>query len=415
MQAGFKELGYLTQEIPGIGGRIKSTAQDFQVKEIPLYPASGTGEHLFLHIEKCNISTMDLVYQLSRQLQISPNEIAYAGRKDSCSLSWQYLSVPFSCESMISKISIPGVTVLDCQRHSNKLRIGHLAGNHFSILIRDVAENAQENARHILEILQKRGVPNYFGDQRFGVQSNTHYVGKAMLMGNPEKVCDAIFQSNVSLESSRLEEAIALYQQGKYQEAMAAIPSSFSTEKHILKMLAFGNSKKKAIDRIPWKIQKFYICAYQSSLFNHTLNSRLGFIDRIEAGDLAVKHPGSAVFLVQDTAVEQKRCDNGEISPSGPIFGHKMIEPQGTQGEREKRVLEEEGITLDMFQPFHLKGERRSYRILLKEVKLEKTQEGLWLSFSLPKGCYATVVLREIMKTASFPIAEEDSMDEEKN
>ena len=415
MQAGFQELGYLTQEIPGIGGKIKAKAQDFQVKEIPLYPASGIGEHLYLYIEKCNISTMDLVYQLSRQLHISPNDVGYAGRKDSCAVSCQYLSVPYTCEPLLNKLEIPGVSILNQQKHSNKLRIGHLSGNHFSILVRDIKEDAEKNLKDILAILQKRGVPNYFGDQRFGLQNNTHQIGKAMLLGNPEEICDALFQSNAPLESVALQEAIALYKQGKYQEAMMIIPSSFSTEKYVLKMLAFGHNKKKATERIPWKIQKFYVCAYQSSLFNRTLNSRLEFLDRIENGDLAVKHPGNSVFLVEDAAIEQKRCDAWEISPSGPIFGHKMIEPQENQGEREKLILQEEGIQLDCFHPFHLKGERRTYRFSLKDVQYERVQEGIWISFILPKGCYATVVLREIMKMPSHNMPEEESMEEEKN
>ncbi|NUM36032.1 MAG: tRNA pseudouridine(13) synthase TruD [Candidatus Brocadiae bacterium] len=411
MQAGFQELGYLTQEIPGIGGVIKSKPDDFQVKEIPLYPASGTGEHLYLYIQKQNITTMDLVYQIARQLRISPNDVGYAGRKDSFAVSWQYLSVPATCESSLSEVKIPGVSILSHQKHTNKLRIGHLAGNHFAILIRNIQENAEKNVKDVLDILQRRGVPNYFGEQRFGLQNNTHEIGKAMLLGNHEKTCDTFFQSNCNLESSAIEQAISFYKQKKYQEAMMVLPASFSTEKHLLKMLASGSGCKKAVERIPWKIQKFYVCAYQSFLYNSTLNSRLACLDKIELGDLAVKHPGSAVFLVEDPSLEQKRCDAFEISPSGPIFGHKMIEPKGRQGEMEKQILQEEGITLDSFESFHLKGERRSYRVSLKDVQYEKTQDGLWISFVLPKGCYATVALREIMKAPAFSIPEDEDLE----
>lgn len=404
---------YLTKDMSGIGGKIKVQPQDFQVWEIPLYPCSGEGEHLFLEVEKTNMSTMQALERIAAVLKISPREIGYAGIKDAYAITRQTFSVPFRGEPNVQEISLPGIKILAVQRHANKLHIGHLQGNRFAILVREV-QNVK-NLLDILSVLQKRGVPNYFGEQRFGVQKNTHIVGKALLHQEKEKACDALFTPETSIESKEWKEVLDLYREGKYKEAQALTPSTFLTERNILRMLASGSTKAQAVSRLPYKMQKFYICAYQSALFNRTLALRMQSegIDQVWVGDLAVKHPGRAVFRVLDSEVEQARCQKGEISPSGPLFGYKMLEPQGKQGEREKAILAEEGTTLEMFRAYHFKGERRSYRFCLQDVSYEKKEEGVLLQFSLNKGCYATMVLREIMKVGDQDLPPEETSDDE--
>lgn len=386
---------FLTNEFQGIGGVIRYTPEDFQVTEIPAYPCTGEGEHVFLYVEKKNLSTLELVNRLASQLKISPHDVGYAGQKDCHALTRQYFSVPLRTLPYVEKINLSGVQVLSVQRHQNKLRIGHLHGNIFHILIRDYDKDKISNLSLIRDKLLEKGVPNYFGEQRFGSQNNTHIIGKALLQKNGHDLLQSMFAPAPTLDSERIAKAKEYYASKEYDLAYKEMPSEFRTEKLLLKKLASGVTEDKIFSIIPKPMQTFYICAYQSWLFNEILACRLDNIDSIETGDLAVKHPGRTVFLVENAEKEQQRCKLHEISPSGPIFGCKMIQPQEKPLERELELLKRENITKEMFS---LDGERRSLRFFLQDVSWEVVQEGIWLNFTLPKSCYATVVLREFIK-----------------
>jgi tRNA pseudouridine13 synthase len=135
------------------------------------------------------------------------------------------------------------------------------------------------------------------------------------------------------------------------------------------------------------------------------LERRIDRIDTVEEGDLAFRHDNGACFLVEDSAAEQERVREFGISPSGPMFGCKMKLPEGTPREREEGVLREEGLSLSSFDlvgPLRMEGERRPLRVPLRNLSTAMDSEGFSLTFSLPRGSYATSVLREIMKI-DFP------------
>ena len=387
----------LTKEVPGTGGKIKTTIDDFRVSEIPLYTPCGEGEHLYLYIEKKGIGTFEALRQMASHFKISPKEIGYAGIKDAHAVTRQYFSFPQGVEKSLEAFSSPSLEVLEAKRHTNKLKTGHLSGNRFEILIREATGG--ENISSILETLQRTGVPNYYGEQRFGTQGNTGDVGRALLVGDHAEVLRILFGEATAMDTPLMAEVKALFQQGKYQEAFQRTPYAMSVEKGILKSLSMGDNPKNAVRRIPQNMQHFYVSAYQSFLFNQTLAMRIDNLDRLWKGDIAIKHPGHSVFLVEDEEKEQPRCASFEISPTGPLFGYKMLEASGKQGETERQVLEREKMELSRFRRFRLKGERRTYRFPLSELSHKRVPEGILLSFSLPRGCYATAVLREIMKT----------------
>jgi tRNA pseudouridine13 synthase len=176
-------------------------------------------------------------------------------------------------------------------------------------------------------------------------------------------------------------------------------------ERTVVRALWQGQAPAAAVRRIPARLRRFYVSAYQSALFNRVLARRLerGLLGRLLLGDLAYLHPKGAVFRVQDPQVEQPRADRFEISPSGPLYGYKMSMPQGIAGEMEQRVLEEEGLALEdwRLRGLKLKGARRALRIPLRDVEV-RLDQGLLLAFALPPGCYATVVLRELQKVDQF-------------
>ena len=148
---------FLTADLPGTGGNYKEHPDDFQVEEIPLYPCSGSGEHLYLWIEKSGISTRELLSQLGNGLKIKDRELGYAGLKDARARTRQMISIPFSAAGRLKRLELRKASILQTERHGNKLRLGHLAGNRFSIRLRNVNAQALPRAAAILEILQQRG------------------------------------------------------------------------------------------------------------------------------------------------------------------------------------------------------------------------------------------------------------------
>jgi tRNA pseudouridine13 synthase len=148
------------------------------------------------------------------------------------------------------------------------------------------------------------------------------------------------------------------------------------------------------------KLRRLFVSAYQSHLFNRLLAQRIGTFDKLETGDVAFIHASGAAFVVEDQLVEQPRAERLEISPSGPLFGPKMLLAKGRPGRRELDLLRESGLSLADFRlpGVRLKGARRPFRIPLEDVKVD-WDAGLVLRFRLPPGSYATEVLREVMKT----------------
>jgi tRNA pseudouridine13 synthase len=172
-------------------------------------------------------------------------------------------------------------------------------------------------------------------------------------------------------------------------------------ERSVARALLRGQDPASAARRVPARMRRFYVSAYQSDLFNRVLARRIerDILGRLLLGDLAYIHAKGAVFSVEDPRAEQPRADALEISPSGPLYGRKLTQAKGVPGEMEQRVLDEEGLQLDDWRVrgLKLKGARRALRIPLGDVEVGY-DEGVCFSFSLPPGCYATVVLRELQK-----------------
>jgi tRNA pseudouridine13 synthase len=341
----------VTRELPGCGGLIKVVPEDFEVEELPSYPPSGEGEHLFLWIEKRGLTTQEAVGRLARALGVTVDDCGYAGLKDRQAVTRQLISVPARAEPRLSDVSqgasLP-LQVLWAKRHGHKLRTGHLQGNRFRVRLRTVRDRAAAEA--VVAALKKRGVPNYFGDQRFGRADDNAQKGKALLLGQ------------------RLERA----------------PSRFQ--------------------------RKLFLSAYQSLLFNRALARRLesGTFARALEGDVLRRADSGGLFVCTDPLVDQPRVDRFEVSPSGPLFGPKMRVAEREVARGEQALLEEEGISVETFR--HGRGEteggRRAFRLQLQGCALTPEGEDLWLSFELPRGSYATVVLREICKPLALDSGE---------
>jgi tRNA pseudouridine13 synthase len=299
------------------------------------------------------------------------------------------------------------VRILWVKRHRNKLKMGHLAGNRFTIRVRDVEPEALPQARAVLDILSQRGVPNYFGPQRFGVRANGHRLGLALLRGDDERFAHEYLGRPQDDDRPQVRAARAAFEAGDYPATLAQWPSSLAAERRVLAAIVRREGDLRQASRaLDKKLRRLFVSAYQAYLFNRLLSQRMPAIDHLLEGDVAFIHASGAAFVVQDAAAEQPRADRLEISPSGPMFGPKTLLADGEPGQREREVLAEAGLSPAEFRlpGLKFKGARRPYRIPLSEVALS-WDDGLKIGFRLPPGSYATEVLREMMKA---DVAEDD-------
>lgn len=394
---------YLTAEIPGVGGLIKENADDFVVSEIPAYEPCGSGEHVYLTIEKCGLTTLEAIRRIGRALSVPERDIGYAGMKDSVGVTRQTISLQRIRPEDVCGRTFDGVHVLSAVRHGNKLRLGHLRGNRFRIVVRGVVPDADARVAAILEQLNRRGVPNWFGYQRYGVQGNSHLIGAAMLRRDWQGAVERLIGDPKAVHDEGWRGAIQAFQDGDIAVALQRMPRHCRSERDILQRLASQPTAwERAFNAVHPRLKRLYLSACQSSLFDKVVEQRLAMINQLVAGDLAFKHINGACFLVEDAGIEAARVANFEISASGPMFGSKMKQPAGAVFDLEQQLLAAEGFSAESFDlgsGLRMEGERRPLRVPLGNPCYTLGDGALVLEFDLPKGSYATSVVREFTKT----------------
>ncbi len=401
------DLPCLTRDIPGIGGTLKSRPEDFVVVEESLYEPCGRGTHVYFRIRKRGIPTMQAVQEIARALGRQVFEIGYAGLKDADAVTTQMLSLEHVDPARIQALKVPGIEVVSISRHTNKLKLGHLKGNRFRIRIRNVDPARVGDAAVVLEILARRGAPNYFGPQRFGLRGDTWRIGRALLRHDYDEALAVMAGRAGPADRGDILKARTLFDHGDYAGAAAAWPYMFRNERRACRAMAeSGGNARKAIRAVDPHVRRFYLSAFQSVLFNQIVARRIDALDRLLAGDLAWRHPQGAVFRVEDPAREQPRCDAFEISPTGPLYGHRMTEPAGEPGDMERRLLEEQGLDPGLWKAEGrrlMSGGRRPLRFrphdAVAGAGTDQAGPYIELRFFLESGCYATTVLREVCKT----------------
>ncbi|MCF6265426.1 MAG: tRNA pseudouridine(13) synthase TruD [Desulfuromusa sp.] len=395
-------MNWLTEDLPGIGGVYKQIPQDFQVEEIPLYPCSGEGEHLYLWIEKSGITTRNLLTQLARGLRLKERDLGYAGLKDARALTRQMISIPFNKLAQVKNLNLNQAEILDINRHTNKLRLGHLAGNHFTITLRETDTEPLPRSSAIFAQLQQRGVPNLFGEQRYGVLGNSAQLGLLLAQKNFVTFCREFIGDPQVIRNPGWKKAAEYYRQGEEQQAIDSLPKRMRDERQLLQMLIDGKSHHAAVFSLSRNLLRLFLSAAQSSFFDQLLMQRLPDLDQLRDGDIAIKHINRACFRVKDVEKEQPRVNRFEISPSAPLYGSKVMLATGKTGQSEMDFLEKSGLTLNSWKLPHgltMTGERRPLRVPLTEPKIIVSGDHfITLSFTLPKGSYATSVLRELIK-----------------
>lgn len=399
-------LPFLTADVPAMPGAIKRRYEDFLVEEIPAYQPCGSGDHIYFTIEKRGLATMRAIHDIGRALGVQSRDIGLAGLKDARAITVQTLSIEHIDPKKVASLDIPRIRVLSVSRHGNKLRIGHLRGNRFRIKMRDCDPGRFGDLESVLETLRKRGVPNYFGSQRFGSRGDTGTIGRAVLQRDAGLVMDLMLGKAGPHDTGEVLRARQLYDSGEYEAAAKAWPYGFRDNARACRAMArSGGKHKRAFHAIDQRLRKFFVSAYQSELFNRCLAQRLDQLDRVMEGDLAFKHENGSVFLVMDAAAEAPRAASFEISPTGPIFGARMTCAQGEPGRVEKAILDAEQIAPDDFRAvkgMKIHGSRRPLRFAMEDLRIDRgsDDQGAYveLAFALDAGCYATTILREICK-----------------
>ncbi len=335
-------LPYITHEDPGIGGILKAEPDLFVVEEIPLYEPEGKGDHVYLRLARTGWTTRDIQKSLSKLFGLKAADVGYAGLKDKHARVEQTFSLPLrnTDEGDVAgrvRDDLP-FEVVWAKRHKNKLKAGHLLGNRFRIVVVDSHEDGLDRAGDIRKTLEQKGLPNFYGEQRFGAHGRNEEKGREALMGKGP--------------------------------------------------------------RDKW-MRKLLLSAYQSALFNAWLVERIdrGWFETILQGDLAKKTDTGGIFEVEDAAVDSERFREGAITYTGPIYGAKMRWATGKPGDLEQEVLASRGVSQDVLRRAKLNGSRRTARLSVPDLKIEEHPQGLCFSFSLPKGSYATTLMREFMKS----------------
>jgi tRNA pseudouridine13 synthase len=335
-------------------GRIKARPEDFVVEELPAYPPSGAGEHLFVRFTKTDRTTLDAVREIAHALSCDPRAAGFAGMKDRRATTTQTISVQpprglnaIDLAARALALSLPGITVHEASPHGNKLKPGHLAGNRFAITMRDVPpDRVDEVARSLARIAQE-GVPNAFGAQRFGTRGDNPARAQAWLRGEERAPRDP----------------------------------------RILRLL--------------WS-------SLQSAVFNAVLEARVqdGTWTTPLQGDLLKLRSSGGLFGCEDVSIDRQRAASGELSPTGPIVGARMRWPEGAPQELERRVSGQIlGDDFDFARTRPLgEGSRRALRLWVTDMRWETWTDAhaddhgngpacMRVYFVLPKGSYATTVL----------------------
>jgi tRNA pseudouridine13 synthase len=394
----------------GTGGRIKVRPEDFLVDELPLYEPRGQGEHIYLRIEKSGVSHGEMMRCLERAFNVRESAIGFAGMKDKHGVTRQTVSIHRLEDPAAFDLGHERMRVLWAERHANKIRRGHLAGNRFSVRIREVDPMRVPVAQKALRELERRGVPNYFGFQRFGYRRNNHLLGAAWLAGEAQLVLDELLGSRGTAFPEYQRARRELYDAGRYAEAAALWTVSDRAELTAIHAIRRGRPPEEVVRAISPASRGFWVSALQSALFNRVLDRRIeeGLLDRLIEGDLAFRHDNRSVFAV--TAAELERAELAaraaglEVSPSGPLWGHGMLRAGGAVALREQEALEAAGVDpgLLLDRTRGPEGARRPLRVPLRNVELESgiDEHGgfIRLAFDLPRGAYATIVLREITR-----------------
>jgi tRNA pseudouridine13 synthase len=410
-------MDYYITDSSGCGGVIRSSPQDFLVDEVFEELSYEGGRYLVLEVEKTDWDMHHLIREMARRLRISQKRFGWAGTKDKRAVTVQRISIMNLDEAELKRITLPGLKIKVLGRTNRSVGLGDLLGNRFRITIRDLAcpEPGATLARITEETMQQKGVPNYFGVQRFGeTRPVTHKVGEALARGKIEEAVYIYLALPFSGEPERTREARErLWVSRDIPSALKDFPEYLHHELAMLNYLAeHPGDYAHSFDVLSVNLKRLFVHAYQSYLFNKILSHRLDAkleLDRAIEGDVVCFAKEGLPDMDRQQAVTMENieavrrlAERGRAFVTLPLIGFETKLAEGIQGEIERAVLNGEQVSQGNFRVEENPelGSRGTRRAALCAVKPQIRVEGniAELEFVLPKGSYATVVLREYMK-----------------
>lgn len=318
---------------------LKASAEDFQVDELLDIPLSGTGEHLWLWIEKRQLNTEEVARLLARAAKVPFKNVSYAGLKDRQALTSQWFSVHLPGKEVeLSSVESERLRILQATRHTRKLQRGAHKANGFRIRLTQLTTD-RDKITERLKHIQRSGVPNYFGVQRFG--------------RNGANVQHAVH---------------------------CAERQELPTQRNVRSRL---------------------LSTARSIIFNRILAARVadGSWQQAQLGDLLTFTQSRSHFLAAAQELLDPRLQELDLHPSGALWGRGELATQAQVLSLEQRVADNHAALCRWLEQAGLKQERRILRLPVAELSWCYPDENtLELRFNLPVGCYATAVIREIVE-----------------
>jgi len=319
----------------------RSTPETFRVEEVPAYDPSGEGTHIFAFVEKRGLTTPEAIRILCQAVGVDSRDVGYGGMKDKNATTSQWLSFPEAAAEKLSELHLPDVRILKQIRHGNKLRIGHVRKNLFEVRLTEVTDSQKDRLIGAFERIVAEGVPNRYGQQRFGYGDN------------------------------------------------------------VAEGLAILEGKRRMNDR---RKRTLLISSVQSAVFNQVLAWRVeqGSVLQVLEGDVLQKALTGGLFTSTDHGLDQTRLEEGELVTTGPLPGAKAPRPtaESPAAELEGRAMQAIGLTEELVEKNarDLPGARRPLLMKVESLRPpESAGDILVLSFSLPSGAYATVVIDALL------------------
>ncbi|MFO7872843.1 MAG: tRNA pseudouridine(13) synthase TruD [Candidatus Undinarchaeales archaeon] len=377
----YKRIGVTTffTKTEGAGGEIKENPKDFIVQEIPeegnpvsLEPSpeipEGEGDQTRFTLVKRDWNQSKILQKISRRCGVSRKRFSYAGTKDKYALTAQRISAWKVGPGTLSKISFKDCKIGDFSFAKDRLELGDLWGNRFTITLS--GPKNPENAEKTIKKLKKAGgIPNFFGRQRFGIRLNNHLVGKEMFRENLGKAVRIFLTGTIESEGEEGRKARQKLEKNwpDFKQALKDFPNYMRFERAVLDRLnRYPKDYVGAFKQLPKFLYKIFTHSYQSYIFN----------------------------LILSEKIEKNESLDGE----GNLVGY-----DSDLTERELELLEKDGLQqtdlrINSFPEASVKGSRRPYLAKVKNLKSKKENSDIILNFDLEKGAYATVLLREIIK-----------------
>jgi tRNA pseudouridine13 synthase len=418
----------------GIGGRLKTRFEDFLVEEITTdneilsyrdWLNEPPGEPVLLGkktkyvnftVQKMGLSTMAVSSIIASSLNLPRNLVSYAGLKDKRAVTVQRMSVPTRAASRLGSLELSNIEIRDIEYSKSLVQIGDLRGNRFTILLRDL-DVSLDRALEVAREVQSTPLLNYFGVQRFGIaRPNTHLAGKFLIKCDFEGMVRSILCTPGEYENQELIDARAELDANltPTEKIIGVFPKDLNYERTVMyELMKHPNEFRRAVTRISPRILTLMVHAYQSFLFNQMLSLRVkrGSSHVIpEPGDFLIaleeNHAGRDAWLyVSDSTLEERReqVAKMEYALALPSPGYATRLPPTKQSELVKEILQNEQISLKDFRNPEMKsidapGGLHRTSITLSDWEASAKDESLLIKFSLRKGSYATIVLRELMK-----------------